>query len=332
MAEAKFNSETSGRTEPVLNPKAGPAADLFKSKYGLASSYGYIYPQDLYSSGRAHSVVFDIFEVSPLEIKDLGSFVGKVKDTLKTTREDTTQAGQGFGPGVSSLSVKEAESKGFWGSTFDTLSAIGTTAKNVVSGGPRTKSSASASIALYMPETLNFNYEASYNDTASLSGAAGSLTGGLGQTVSGVIQNEAARLALNAAGYVFNQQRQVLFDGINFRDYNMNFTFTPSSAKETETVKEIIKLFRKHAAPEIGGVGGFFFTPPSIFNVSFKYAGKQNNYINLLKKSVLKTVNVNYAPNGWAAFEGSAAPVQTTLELQFQEIILVDKKDIDLGF
>jgi hypothetical protein len=329
---ANFNSETSGRPEPVLNPKAGPAADLFKSKYGFASSFGYVYPQDLYSSGRAHSVVFDIFDVAPLELKEVGSFVQRVRDTITKTEQETTNAGQGFGPGVSALTVKEAENKGLFSTAVDYLSATGTTVKNLVSGGPRTKSSASASIALYMPETLNFNYEASYNDIASLSGALGSLTGGIGQRAAGIADNEAVRVALNAAGYVFNQQRQVLFDGINFRDYEMNFTFTPASAQETEIVKEIIKTFRKHAAPEIGGVGGFFFTPPSVFNVSFKYAGKRNEYINLLKKSVLKTVNVNYAPNGWAAFEGTAAPVQITLALQFQEIILVDKKDIDLGF
>jgi len=139
-------------------------------------------------------------------------------------------------------------------------------------------------------------------------------------------------LAMSAAGYVFNPQQQVLFEGIDFRPYEMTFTFTPSSPDETRNVNAIIKTLRYHAAPQIGGVGGFFFIPPSVFNVSFRYNGKVNPNINLLKKSVLKSVNVNYAPNGWAAFEGNGAPVQTVVSLQFQEIVLVDKTQINQGF
>ena len=197
----------------------------------------------------------------------------------------------------------------------------------------RTKDNSVATIALYMPETLNFNYDATYN-SLSLSSAINSvpLVGGVSSAITSIMENSAVKLAMNAAGYVFNPQQQVLFEGIDFRPYEMSFTFTPSSPEETRNINAIIKTLRYHAAPQIGGVGGFFFIPPSVFNVSFRYDGKVNPNINLLKRSVLKNVNVNYAPNGWAAFEGNGAPVQTTMTLQFQEIVLIDKTQIKQGF
>jgi hypothetical protein len=196
-----------------------------------------------------------------------------------------------------------------------------------------TKKNTAATIALYMPETVAFSQEAQYGNL-SLAQAAGSVPG-LGKIPRGltsILQNDAVRLTLSAAGFAFNPQQQLLFEGIDFREYEMTFTFTPSSVDETNNINEIIKTFRYHAAPEIGGIGGFFFTPPSIFQVSFHYNGKQNKNIHQLKRSVLKKVDVNYAPNGWAAFDGNGAPVQTTISLSFQEIVLVDKKEIKQGF
>lgn len=333
-----FNGSTNDQPDKVLTPSGGPAADLFKNKYGLASSYGLVYPKDLYSSGRAHSVVFDIFEVAPVTLNEAISAIANATSSVKDYFSST--------PDSSSLNYENELDKqsdaaaydklgpiaGKIAQGIDYLSSVGVATAGVLGGGPRTKQNAAASIALYMPETLNFSYDARYNDNASISGAMGSLTGSLGQGMSSFIENTALKLAMNAAGYVFNPQQQVLFEGIDFRPYEMNFTFTPSSAEETRSVNEIIKTFRLHAAPEIGGIGNFFFTPPSIFNVSFKYAGKTNPNINLLKKSVLKNVAVNYAPNGWAAFEGNGAPVQITLGLQFQEIVLVDKTEIRKGY
>jgi hypothetical protein len=46
---------------------------------------------------------------------------------------------------------------------------------------------------------------------------------------------------------------------------------------------------------------------------------------------VLKNVDVNYAPNGWATHE-DGSPVQIVMSLNFQEIELVDSADIENGY
>lgn len=320
-------------SKPVFNPSAGPAADLFKSKYSRSSAYSLVYPKDLESSKRGHAVYFDIYEVSPLSFKDALATVGiKLPSSDSSTSVNDESGGHSVNqPNETTSENINNASKGTLGSAFKSI--ISPNQKNV---NPRTKEKSVATIALYMPETLNFNYESNYNDSQSLASAGTALPLGLSSlgptAIQSFMENTAAKLAMSAAGYVFNPQQQVLFEGISFRPFEMNFTFTPSSLEETNNINAIIKSFRYHAAPEIGGIGGFFYTPPSVFQVSFRYNGKVNPNINLLKRSVLKSVNVNYAPNGWAAFEGNGAPVQTTMSLQFQEIVLVDKKEIEKGF
>jgi hypothetical protein len=314
-------------TQQVFDPSAGPAADLYKSKYTVSSNYSLSYPKDLESSRKGHAVYFDIYEINPVSLAEtLKPFGINLNAPATTTVNDESG-------GHSVTNPNEVTSQGLIAGTKSFFqSVISPTAVNI---SPRTKDNAVATIALYMPETMNFTYDATYN-SLSLSSAINSTPitslGGLTNAITSIAENSAVKLAMSAAGYVFNPQQQVLFEGIDFRPYDMTFTFTPSSPEETRSVNAIIKTLRYHAAPQIGGVGGFFFIPPSVFNVSFRYNGKVNPNINLLKRSVLKNVNVNYAPNGWAAFEGNGAPVQTVVSLQFQEIVLVDKTQINQGF
>jgi hypothetical protein len=142
----------------------------------------------------------------------------------------------------------------------------------------------------------------------------------------------AGKLGLNYAGYVFNPQQQLLFEGIDFREYQMSFTFTPYSKQEAETVKKIIELFKFHAAPQIvTGGAGMFFVPPSTFDLDFLFNGQKNPNINKVAESVITGIDVNYAPNGWAAHD-NGAPIQSVLTIQLKEIELIDKNKIKDGY
>ena len=76
---------------------------------------------------------------------------------------------------------------------------------------------------------------------------------------------------------------------------------------------------------------GMFFIPPSTFKIDFLYNGTINKNISRVTESVIESIDVNYAPNGWSAHT-NGAPVQTTLTMNFKEIELVDKKKIAQGF
>jgi hypothetical protein len=146
------------------------------------------------------------------------------------------------------------------------------------------------------------------------------------------MDNQAVKLALNKLGYAFNPQEQVLFQGINFRTFEMSFTFSPRSSHEASKVQQIVKLFRSYAAPTIvTGLAGFFYTPPGVFNLSFKKDGAINPNINKLTDCVLESVTVNYAPNGWSSHK-DGQPTQMTMDLSFKETVLVDRAKIEQGY
>ena len=147
-----------------------------------------------------------------------------------------------------------------------------------------------------------------------------------------VAQSNAAKLALSTQGLAINPQQQLLFDSINLRTYQMAFTFTPYSKEEAQAVTNIVNKFKEHAMPKITNKGaGMFFIVPSTFDVKFLFNGKENKNISKVAESVLQSINVDYAPNGWSAYS-DGAPVQTTLVLDFKEISLVDRTKIESGY
>jgi hypothetical protein len=232
----------------------------------------------------------------------------------------------------------------------------------------------SSMISLYMPDTLNMQYAASY-ESFSLTDALGTV-GRIAQTaldaaegqkngqsslknlVSGPAALELAGNAadatvgtrggadvlLRAGGYAINPQLQLLYKGIDLRSFQLDFVFTPKSKAEADTIKAIINQFTYHFLPDIrgatGGEQGQYFVMPSIFNLSFRFAGdvgvgasnslpagSATDNPNLYKVGdcVLENMNVDYAPNGWASYT-DGAPIQTKLTLQFKETDIMHRK------
>jgi hypothetical protein len=94
-------------------------------------------------------------------------------------------------------------------------------------------------------------------------------------------------------------------------------------------------LFSFHQAPEIlPGSSGYFLVPPSEFDIEFYYAGALNVNIPKVSTCVLTGIDVDYAPNGWAAYEipgkyptvgGTGMPVGIKMSLDFKETSIVTK-------
>ena len=317
---------------------AGPLAALYNNRYAFDSLQ---YPRDLGSSYKGHIVKFDIYEVVPKTLNEIKDYVISAAEAgAKATANGVVAGVQAVGSvattaydkGVSAAAEQIGQSVA---QGWDKLTS-GQLTSTTIQISPQI-SGVKASISLYMPDTVDFQYASQYNNL-SLADAAGSLplVGGIAKAITsgeyGVGNNAALKLGLNAAGYVFNPQQQLLFEGIDFRTYNMSFTFTPSSPQESENVKNIIQTFRKYAAPTVvTGAAGFFFNPPGMVDVSFLYNGTKNPNLNYIKRSVIENIDVNYAPNGWAAHE-DGAPVQTTITIQFKEMFLVDRKAIEQGY
>lgn len=162
--------------------------------------------------------------------------------------------------------------------------------------------------------------------------AMGSLAKALGGTISDFSNPKSTvNEILNVGGMAMNPQKLVLFRGIDFRTFQFEFYFTPRNPKETLSVKEIIRAFRFHSHPEANILWGTFYTAPSTFDIEYIHKGVVNKNIQSAKTCILKNYSVDYAPSGWTTFT-DGMPVQTRLILQFQELEVLTKEDIEKGF
>ena len=331
------------------NNFVGPLSTLLQNPY---AQQNLSYPRDLGSSQKLHSVRFRAVQVSPTNFNEVLSSLGQAAEEkynqalqkFEEIKKDPTAAATALYETAQKEMVDASQALvNFYKNPGSSLSDLGGKFSDAASAANNFKplsytqtptGNANDTITLYMPDNAEFNYGASYNQIGLLEAAASvPVLGAIPNAILSTLTNSAARVALNSMGYVFNPQEQVLFEGISFRTFSMSFTLTPFSRTEASEISNIIKTFRKNAAPTIQtGGAGFFFVPPSIFEVAFLYNGAENPNINKLKRCVLTDVNVNYAPNGTWSTHDDGSPVQTGLTLSFKEIELVDRTAVEGGY
>jgi hypothetical protein len=153
-----------------------------------------------------------------------------------------------------------------------------------------------------------------------------------------------------------------MYKGVNLREFQLSFVFTPKDKAESDAVTNIIDTFSYHFHPDLGdaatGDQGQYFIMPSVFNIQFRYvnidtakdsilnsifgslgplgaaiapssspSASENFKLFKVGDCVLQNMEVNYAPNGWAAHP-DGAPVQTTLTLSFKEMNILTRKNL----
>ena len=142
-------------------------------------------------------------------------------------------------------------------------------------------------------------------------------------------------------GRAANPYLEVLFKGPDLRSFNYNFTFAPTSEAEQREVKDIIKLFRYHQAPESRSNASLFLGLPSTFDIMYMYQpdatnggqteAHENTFYNKIATCVLTSVNVDYTP-GKVASHQQGAPVLIKMSLSFMETEILTKDHILKGY
>jgi len=157
-----------------------------------------------------------------------------------------------------------------------------------------------------------------------------------GRDIPGVNVQNLAALLQNAQGYALNPQLQMIYRGTGLRSFSLTFIFTPKSKDEASMVNNIIESFRFYSAPSLatntGGVStsSMFLIPPSVFQIQFFVNGVESNVLSKYGDCVLTSMDINYAPNGFAAYEDRSM-VQTQLTLSFKETDILTRDKIDSG-
>ena len=131
-----------------------------------------------------------------------------------------------------------------------------------------------------------------------------------------------------AEGIAVNPHTAVLFDNVNFREYQFAYKFMARNAAESATISKIIDVFNYAMHPSSGKWGGGeVFEYPEEFEIEFADAIKDHLF--KIGTCVLKNVSVNYnGENMPVFFENTGAPVSVELTLSFQETKILTKETL----
>jgi len=131
-----------------------------------------------------------------------------------------------------------------------------------------------------------------------------------------------------AEGIAINPHTAVLFDNVNFREFNFTYKFVARNPQESALIKQITNTFQYAMLPSAGGkFAGFAYEYPEEFEIEFAESVK--NHMFTFGRCVLKSFNVNYnGENMPVFFEDTNAPVSIEISMNFQETELLSKESI----
>tara|TARA_B100000287_G_scaffold165681_1_gene156257 strand:- start:214 stop:1614 length:1401 start_codon:yes stop_codon:yes gene_type:complete len=135
-------------------------------------------------------------------------------------------------------------------------------------------------------------------------------------------------------GTILNPNAELLFQGPVLRDFGFTFLMIARDNKEAEVIRDIIRFFKIGSAPVFLG-GPSLLGTPNIFKLEYKsdsenaLKGEEGvlHTVNRFNELALRTITVDYAPDGfWSAYEDSH-PVAVRMMLQFSELKPVYRSD-----
>ena len=344
---------------PLEIGNMSPTAHMAENPY----SYGTVcYPQETANLGDGHYVMFDILTDKHSKYKSSTFDNGRLTDDSKN------YVGEKFRLG--------SARKGTFNKRIKRIKSRGITQTNKVRGqtsglfryAESNHTYISDTIILYMPpEGMKYNYATDYE--ALETGLAGDVAQGLAGVANATgIADRMKSLAKGTSGAItelsksagfgvvslipgFENARAVydkfkgqaknphlesVFKSVPFREFAFPFTFAPKNEKEKDSVHKILNLFRFHMLPEHQNDANGYFNVPSEFQITYMYRDNENTYLPRISRCVLKTCEINYAPENVVSTlipdERGAPPTLITMNLGFGEIEIMTKETVAKGY
>ena len=159
---------------------------------------------------------------------------------------------------------------------------------------------------------------------------------GVGQAGLGIGAQELSKFAgvnltadevlARTSGKILNPNAELLFQGPVLRDFGFKFLMIARGEDEAEEIRKIIKFFKVGAAPVFSD-GPALLGTPNVFQLEYKAGKKSLDTVNKFNEMALRTITVDYAPDGfWSAYQDSH-PVAVVMSLQFSELRPLYRRD-----
>ena len=143
----------------------------------------------------------------------------------------------------------------------------------------------------------------------------------------------AAGILARQTGAILNPNMELLFGGVQLRQFSFSFDFAPRDENESIVIKKIIRAFKKSLNAKNSSTGensnGLFIKSPDVFQLTYKTGAKNHQFLHKFKPMALLNIGVNYTGAGTYATYDNTAPVHTKIDLTFQELNPIYSEDYD---
>ena len=343
--KAKNSIQTNAAAAKILNKSplelndTSPASHMKQNPYEYGTVY---YPSNVTDLGTGHYMFFDILETTTIYDAAQSKYNGAKSAVYSALGADKRSA-----------KAKARQLTGGKAATFkDGTSRIQPTSSGINAGGGR-HTRVADSIVLYTPAGLKTTYTVTHTgketgilgDMASMSfgdnvlARGGEITAKIGMQITDLLTQSAGigdfkAVLQKTTGRAFNNNLEMVFEGVPMREFSFEFEFVPKNRKELDSARKIISLFKFHMHPELGYSNDFVV--PSQFQITYMYIDKQNTYIPRISKCVCTKLDLQHGDetvfSTFAGDELGAAPVYTKMSLSFSETEIMTKQKIAEGY
>ena len=145
-------------------------------------------------------------------------------------------------------------------------------------------------------------------------------------------------LMTRSSGSIMHSNLELLFKGVNLRQFGYSWEFSPRNEDEAMEVKHIIRLFKQAMSPSDGsspGVGGggggtsWFIESPAIFQLQFMQGGRAHPFLHSFKPCAMTDISMNYAASAMHSTYDDGTPVHMQMRCSFKEINPIYNEDYD---
>lgn len=350
--------------QQYANPDTG---ELTVERYNISYTQ---YPSDLGSEDLKHFILFNINVRGKSKIDESKKlFKITDRGEAQLTRDQLASPGVqaaavgaaavASGTVVTALTDSVGRAFGKTGSTSKVVSKVAGIAGGGAVGAalaasdfvqPNNLYRITDAIALHVdgPPTVKYSMNYANKDLGTLMGVLSgavfegqSVAGGTADTLAGIgamtaklpgaLGGTDVASALSAAsGMALNPFKETVFESVDFRSFSFKYKFMPKNKRESESVYNIVQLFKEHMHPEISDENRLFFVYPSEFQITYYYETGPNSYFHKFRPCALESMDVTFGGEQFTSFK-DGSPSEINLTLTFRELEILTRKMIKEG-
>ena len=136
-------------------------------------------------------------------------------------------------------------------------------------------------------------------------------------------------LIARASGQILQPNLELLFQGVQLRQFPFQFEFFPRNIDEAVNVKNIIRILKKSMAAKAQNDKGrgIFIKQPDIFQLEYKKGGGEHPFLNKFLPMHLTDMKINYSASGTYSTFYDGTPTHMIVQCSFTEVNPVYKED-----